>query len=274
MTLPLTEHTGYLLRLAYEHAHAAAAAAIPEGPHPRVFGLLTALLEAGPFSQQQLADKMRVNRTLVVGIVDDLERRGWVERRREPGDRRSYQLHVTDAGRRAREDMAPKVARANALMVERLDADERARLHELLRAFIRSDPGRLIPAPLADLSGFLITQAHWLARDRANEAMRDLPIEIRHYGTLVALDDLGPSSQQALTNRMQVSATTVTQVIDDLERLGLVERVRNPSDRRSYTVTMTPEGQGVLAAARTKAEVLDLPGGDELRPLLRKLVGI
>ena len=78
MTLPLTEHTGYLLRLAYDHAHAAAAGAIPEGPHPRVFGLLTALLEVGPFSQQQLADKMRVNRTLVVSIVDDLERRGFL----------------------------------------------------------------------------------------------------------------------------------------------------------------------------------------------------
>jgi DNA-binding MarR family transcriptional regulator len=263
MTLPLTEHTGYLLRLAHDRAHMAAAAAMPKGLHPRLFGLLTALLEGGPISQQQLAEKMRVNRTLVVGIVDDLERRGWVERRRDPVDRRSYALHVTDAGRRARDEMAPQVMQAGERMTERLTARERARLHELLRALIRSDPGRLIPTGLADVTGFLITQAHWLARDRANDAFRDLPIEIRHYGTLLTLDELGPVSQQ-----------TLTQIVDDLERVKLVERRRNPSDRRTYTVTMTPEGKRVLAEGRLRAAGLEIPGDAELRPLLRKLVGL
>jgi DNA-binding MarR family transcriptional regulator len=274
MTHALTEHTGYLLRLAHDHVHAAAAEAIPGGPHPRLFGLLTALLEAGPFSQQQLAEKMRVNRTLVVGIVDDLERRGWVERRRDPADRRSYQLHVTDAGRRAREEMAPHVVRANDHIARRLDDEERTRLNALLRAFITTDPGRMIPAALAETIGFLVTQAHWLARDRANEAFRDLPIEVRHYGLLVTLDDLGPVSQQALTNAMRVSATMVTQVVDDLERLHLVERARNATDRRSYTITMTPEGAKVLTAARARAKHIEIPGDEELRPLLRKLVGV
>jgi DNA-binding MarR family transcriptional regulator len=274
MTIPLTEHTGYLLRLAYDHAHRTAATEIPGGPHPRVYGLLVALTTAGPMSQQQLAEKMRVNRTLVVGIVDELERRGWAERRRDPGDRRSYRLHVTPEGERAMREMAPQVAHANGVIADRLSAAERKRLNELLRALIGADPGRLIPPALSDLTGFLIVQSHFMARDRANEAFRDLPIEIRHYGTLVALDELGPTSQQSLTNAMQVSATTVTQMIDDLERLRLVERRRNPTDRRSYTVTMTPEGAKVLTAARVVAEQLEIPGGDELRPLLRKLLGL
>jgi DNA-binding MarR family transcriptional regulator len=272
--LPLSEHTGYLLRVAHDRAHMAAAAEMPDGPHPRLFGLLTALLEVGPLSQQQLAEKMRVNRSLVVGIIDDLERRGWVERRRDPADRRSYNLYVTAAGRRARDEMAPQVARANERMTERLDADERARLNALLRDFIRTDPERLIPDSLGEVPGFLITQAHWLARDRANEAFRDLPIEIRHYGLLATLDDLGPVSQQALTNAMRVSATTITQVVDDLERVKLVERRRNPSDRRAYTITMTPEGERVLAEARPRAERFHIEGDEELRLLLRKLLGV
>jgi DNA-binding MarR family transcriptional regulator len=272
MALPLSQHTGYLLRVAHDHVHSVAADAIPGGPHPRVFGMLTALLEAGPFSQQQIAEKMRVNRSLVVGIVDDLERRGWVERRRDPADRRSYQLHVTDAGRRAREEMAPHVIRANARIAEALEPEERTRLHELLREYIRTDPGRMIPAALAETTGFLVTQAHWLARDRANELFRDLPIEIRHYGMLAILDELGPVSQQALTNAMRVSATTVTQMVDDLERVKLVERRRNPSDRRTYTVTMTPEGERVLAQGRVLAERFEIEHDAELRELLRKLV--
>jgi DNA-binding MarR family transcriptional regulator len=274
MALPLIEHTGHLLRVAHDRAHMAAAAEMPKGLHPRLFGLLTALLEVGPLSQQQLAEKMRVNRSLVVGIADDLERRGWLERRRDPADRRSYKLHVTEAGRRARDEMAPQVARANDRMVERLSADERVRLNALLRGFIATDPDRLVPAGLREVPGFLITQAHWLARDRANEAFRDLPIEIRHYGMLAALSELGPVSQQTLTSAMRVSATTVTQVVDDLERVKLVERRRNPSDRRTYTVTMTPEGERVLAEGRKRAEGFEIEGDEELRPLLRKLLDV
>lgn len=274
MTPSLIDHTGYLLRLAYEHAQRTAMAEMPDGPHPRNFSLLVALMSSGPISQQQLAEKMRVNRSLVVGIVDKLERRGWLERRRDPDDRRSYGLHVTPEGERAVAEMRPKIIAANQVMAARLTAEERARLHELLRELILSDPDRMIPPTLADVSGFLIAQAHFMARDRANAVFRDLPIEIRHYGTLVALDELGPTSQQSLTTRMQVSATTVTQVVDDLERLGLVERRRNPTDRRSYTVTMTPEGAKVLKAGRGRAEHIDFPGSDELRPLLRKLIGV
>lgn len=274
MTLSLIDHTGYLLRLAYDHAHRTATTEMPDGPHPRNYSLLVALLSTGPISQQQLAEKMRVNRSLVVGIVDELEGRGWLERRRDPDDRRSYRLHVTPAGERAVAEMAPKITAANRVMAERLTAVERARLHELLRALIVSDPDRMIPPTLENVTGFLVAQAHFMTRDRANEVFRDLPIEIRHYGTLVALDELGPTSQQSFTTRMQVSATTVTQVIDDLERLGLVERRRNPTDRRSYTITMTPEGATVLKAGRSRAEHIEIPGSDELRPLLRKLIGV
>ena len=270
----LADHTGYLLRVAHDQAHRTKIEAMPEGAHPRDYTLLKALMTTGPISQQRLAEKMRVNRTLVVGIVDELERRGWVERRRDPDDRRSYGLHVTPAGEAAVAAMGPRVEQASAAMGARLTADERARLHGLLRAMITSDPERLIPPGLEDLTAFLIVQAHFMARDRANEAFRDLPIDVRHYGVLVALDELGPTSQQALTAAMAVSATAVTQIVDDLERFALIERRRNPTDRRSYVVTMTAEGERVLTASRAAAATITIPGDDELRPLLRKLVGL
>jgi DNA-binding MarR family transcriptional regulator len=275
-TLPriqLTDHTGYLLRVAHDRAQKVRLETMAGGEHPRDYSLLVALLTTGPISQQQLAEKMRVNRSLVVGIVDKLERRGWLERRRDPGDRRSYRLQVTPAGQAAVQEMAPRVKEASAKMAARLTDAERARLHELLRNLIAAHD-RLIPPTLSDLTGFLIVQAYFLSRDRANEAFRDLPIEIRHYGVMVALDELGPTSQQALTTAMAVSATMVTQIVDDLERLGMLERKRNPADRRSYTVTMTDEGKRVLAEGRKRAAALSIPDDEELRPLLRKLVGL
>jgi DNA-binding MarR family transcriptional regulator len=278
----LIDHTGYLLRLAYDHAHRTAASEMPEGQHPRDFAVLTALTKTGPVSQQRLAELLRVNRTLMVKIVDGLERRGLVERGRDADDRRSYALHLTPAGHEARAALAPEVARANVRMAERLAPEERARLNELLRALITADPGRLVPPELADITGFLIIQAHYRSRDRANAVFRPLGIEVRHYGLLVTLDQLGPSSQQALADGMRISGTMITQVVDELEHKQLVERRRNPADRRSYTVTMTPAGTRKLADGRAKfaaaaAEIADPIGaaGDrELRTLLRKLLGV
>jgi DNA-binding MarR family transcriptional regulator len=267
--LRLDEHAGYLLRLAYDHAQRTARAAFPDGPHPRISGLLTALITIGPLSQQQLADLLRINRTLIVGIADDLERRGWVQRRRDPADRRSYRLHITDEGKRQRDALAPRIAAMNDRIAERLDPAERARLNELLRRTI----DRPVPPALENVTGFLITQAHFRVRDRANEALRDLPIEIRHYGLMLALDELGPASQQAVTKGMRLSATMITQIVDDLERLGMVERARNPADRRSYTVSLTRAGRRVLAQAREIAAGFN-SGDPELTALLRKLIGL
>ena len=279
----LIDHTGYLLRLAFDHAHRTAAAEMPDGPHPRDFAVLTALTHSGPVSQQRLAEQLRVNRTLMVKVVDGLERMGFVERRRDPADRRSYALYITPAGHTVLDTLGPEVVRANAVMAERLTAAERTRMHELLRMLIGGgDSDRLMPPELADLTGFLVIMAHYRARDRANAVVRPLGIEIRHYGLLVTLDQLGPSSQQALAEGMRNSATMITQVVDELERKGLVERRRNPADRRSYTITMTPEGKRVLAGAREKlaaasAEIaapIGEAGDRELRALLRKLLGI
>jgi DNA-binding MarR family transcriptional regulator len=278
----LIDHTGYLLRLAFDHAHRTAAAEMPDGPHPRDFAVLTALTRSGPVSQQRLAEQLRVNRTLMVKVVDGLERMGFVERRRDPADRRSYALHITPAGHTVLETLGPEVVRVNAVMAERLTAAERTRMHELLRTLIGGDQERLVPPELADLTGFLVIMAHYYARDRANAVVRPLGIEIRHYGLLVTLDQLGPSSQQALAEGMRNSATMITQVVDELERKALVERRRNPADRRSYTVTMTAEGKRVLAGAREKlaaatAEIaapIGEAGDRELRTLLRKLLGI
>jgi DNA-binding MarR family transcriptional regulator len=277
----LIDHTGYLLRLAHDHVQRTAATEMPEGQHPRDFGVLTALANTGPVSQQRLAELLRVNRSLMVGVVDRLERRGLVERRRDAGDRRSYALHMTTAGHEARAALAPEVARVNLRMAERLEPAERARLNELLRTLITAD-GRLVPPELADLTGFLLIQAHFRSRDRANAVFRPLGIEVRHFGLLVTLDQLGPSSQQAIADGMRMSGTMITQIVDELERKELVERRRNPADRRSYTITMTPVAKRLLADAREKvalaAAEIAAPIGDagdrELRTLLRKLLAI
>jgi DNA-binding MarR family transcriptional regulator len=277
----LEEFTGYMLRLAHTRAHQIADEEFPDGPHPREYSVLTALAATGPVSQQWLAERLHVNRTLMVAVADALERRGLVERRRDPADRRSYALHVTTTGASELERLHGEIERADRRMTERLTAAERARLQELLRTLIGVDP-RDVPAPLAERTGFLLTRAHFSSRDRANELLRPLGIVVRHFGLMSLLDAHGPSSQQALARRLSVSPTMITQIVDEVEARGLAERRRNPDDRRSYLVSLTAEGKRKLKAARRVAgtvadEIAAAIGEDgdrELRALLRKMVGV
>jgi DNA-binding MarR family transcriptional regulator len=71
----------------------------PLGLQPRHFGLLTLLKGQDGLSQHQLADPLAVHRNVMVGLVDELETRGLVERRRHPTDRRAHAVHLLPAGR-------------------------------------------------------------------------------------------------------------------------------------------------------------------------------
>jgi DNA-binding MarR family transcriptional regulator len=270
----LTDHTGYLLRTAFLRAAGIAADTFAPGAHPRDAGMLAMLQAVGPCSQQQLSETLHVNRTMMVKLVDGLEARGLVERRRNPDDRRSYALYPTGEGRRALTAMAPDMDRAEDALAANLSAAERARLIELLHTLV--DPPE---SAVSHRLGFLISQAHHRFHARANAILGPLGIEVRHFGALTALAD-GVPSQRELADRLRVSGPVVVEMVDALEALGLVERRRDPADRRSNALVVTDSGRAVLARATGALEqslrVLTAPIGDdaELRGLLRKLLGL
>ena len=57
--------------------------------------LIAALLRAEGATQSQLAELLQVTPMAVGRLVDRMSRGGWVERRREPGDRRAHRLYLT-----------------------------------------------------------------------------------------------------------------------------------------------------------------------------------
>jgi DNA-binding MarR family transcriptional regulator len=46
--------------------------------------------ERGSLSQQAIGERLRIDRTTMVALIDDLERGGYVKRERNPHDRRAY----------------------------------------------------------------------------------------------------------------------------------------------------------------------------------------
>ena len=71
------------------------------------FDVLATLRFGEGVTQQELAERLLVTKGNVCGVLDRLERVGWVERRPDPADRRANRLHLTAAGRRKIDAVLP-----------------------------------------------------------------------------------------------------------------------------------------------------------------------
>jgi DNA-binding MarR family transcriptional regulator len=67
-----------------------------------------------------------------VAFVDDLEDRGYVERRPNPDDRRQYALYLTSAGKEVMQQIARLARQHERALTSGLDESQRAHLEELL----------------------------------------------------------------------------------------------------------------------------------------------
>jgi DNA-binding MarR family transcriptional regulator len=277
----LAQYTGHLLRAAYLVALGQARRELPADAQPRVFGILALLAASGPRSQQQLGELLGVNRTIMVKIVDAMESDGLLERRRNPADRRSYALEPTQEGLAKLAVLRPAVMKAEAAFTAPLKRNGRARLNALLRELLAGF-GHEPPDPLGDRTGYLLAAAHRAARDRFEAALEPLGIEAREFGALATIGAEAPCTQQLVARQLGVTGPVVVQIVDGLERRGLVARGRNPDDRRSYALAPTAKGRATLRRAREAvdevsaaiAEALGPEGDAELRALLRRMLGL
>jgi DNA-binding MarR family transcriptional regulator len=106
----------------------------PLGLRPRHLGALLVLEEGVAMSQCELGELLRLDSSTVVDLVDELEGRGLVTRRRNPDDRRAYVLELTPEGARALGRARVVLEAADAECFGVLATDELAALHETLTA--------------------------------------------------------------------------------------------------------------------------------------------
>lgn len=106
---------------------------IPFGLEPRHAGMLTRLAAHEGLSQQALGELIGLNSTRMVFLVDELEQRGLVERRRNAADRRSYALYLTPQGRDTLQQIQAVGSRHQDEIGASLTQAERSQLASLLR---------------------------------------------------------------------------------------------------------------------------------------------
>ncbi len=102
------------------------------GFRPPCMGVIACLESAGTLSQREISDRLGLDASDVVGVLDTLEAAKLVERRRDPADRRRHAVVLTEAGETAASRLATLRAQAEARALARLDPDERQALAGLL----------------------------------------------------------------------------------------------------------------------------------------------
>lgn len=124
------------------------------GLRPRHFIALTLLRDAGERQQADLAGMLRLDPTNVVGLLNELEDAGLVERRRSAQDRRRHTVILTPAGAERLADVENVLHDVERRTLGSLDDHQHAALYQLLQqaagdAVVCSEPAAPSPC-LAD----------------------------------------------------------------------------------------------------------------------------
>ena len=129
----LTHWPGYLLTFIAEHASERFERAVAEhGIRSKHASVLVVIDAEGPMSQRALGRRLSIDKSPMVGLLDDMERLGLAERRRSDSDRRVQAIHLTPKGRTVLERVLEIAEEENARTFEMLDDAERQQLHDML----------------------------------------------------------------------------------------------------------------------------------------------
>jgi DNA-binding MarR family transcriptional regulator len=124
--LPLLEHLARVGRRAAETTMS------PGGLRPRHLIALRLLSEDGPASQQALTEALRLDPSNVVGLLNELEERDLITRRRDRSDRRR---HIVEISPRGEEELCLTYTQLRLVedeLLSALSAEEKTTLYHLL----------------------------------------------------------------------------------------------------------------------------------------------
>jgi MarR family transcriptional regulator, 2-MHQ and catechol-resistance regulon repressor len=97
------------------------------------FGILEAVYHLGPLCQKTLAEKLLRSGGNITVVVNNLEKRGWVIRKRDAEDKRMVQIHLTPEGRALIGSVFPRHAEEIANELSVLEPEEQEALRRICR---------------------------------------------------------------------------------------------------------------------------------------------
>lgn len=133
-----------------------------------------------------------------------------------------------------------------------------------------------LPEELVASATFLLKRLGFAAKEQAMEAYEDTGLHPYHYAILLVLDEGSRETQGAIADALGYDRGQLVGLLDELEEHGLIERRRDPDDRRRHIVRLTQDGKRMLRRLRALARRIEddflAPLGDEERVSLHRLL--
>jgi len=128
-----------------------------------------------------------------------------------------------------------------------------------------------LPAELVASNLFLLKRLGFAAKQRSVDEYEKAGLSPYHYAILALLDEGAPETQAAIADALGYDPGTLVGLLDDLEEQKLVERRRDPEDRRRHLVRPDRRRQ---ARAHAAPRAGDAAGGRVPRSARRRAASL
>src|SRR4051794_16220639 len=118
-------------------------------------------------------------------------------------------------------------------------------------------PAPRLPEELVASPTFLIKRLGFAAKERAMAAYEETGLHPYHHAILIVLDEGAHENQGSIADALGYDRGQLVGLLDELEERGLLERQRDPNDRRRHLVQLTADGKRKLRRLRTLARELE-----------------
>jgi DNA-binding MarR family transcriptional regulator len=139
-----------------------------------------------------------------------------------------------------------------------------------------SHPVQLVAQELADSSGFLLARLGFAFKALANATAEAAGFEVYDYSVLALLGEGARETQATIAEALSLDPSRLVALLDSLEHRSLVERQRDPHDRRRHVVSITATGRHELERLRVVVKRLEdeffAPLGQDSRETLHDLL--
>ncbi len=218
--------------------------------NPKQYGILAALHNEGPASQREIGEMLKIDRSTMVTLTDDLEKKKALVRKDHPKDRRYYLLYLTASGKELFQQADRRVLQAEEDFLVPLTKMERQDLRKCLSKLFRYVP--LVAVSLGSLTTGLMADQTTL---QGREAVRVYRAKIQQESRATAESSKDKSQTNSHSKKIKEKQKEDEQdriISDQLKKMPKEQRDRSELEYRTKRAEQRNKSRRTGAESKNK----------------------